>query len=93
MVPATIRQFRHLIRTLNYLVSTHAAEALDDDQLSILGLENIILSGQITERQRDFTTREVMCVVTGAALDGSCAEAVVKVGFGGKLVVVTVYRS
>jgi YgiT-type zinc finger domain-containing protein len=35
-----------LIRTLNDVVSTHAAEELEDDKLSILDLENVILSGQ-----------------------------------------------
>ena len=92
MAPATISQLRHLIRTLNYLVSTHATDELEDDQLSILDLENIILTGEITERQRDFKTREAKCVIAGRALDGSHAEAVVKIGFRGKLIVVTVYR-
>ena len=91
MAHATISQFRHLIRTLNYVVSTHAAEELEDDNLSILDLENIVLTGQITERQRDAQTREVKCVVAGVTLDGSAAEAVVKVGFTGKLIVITVY--
>jgi YgiT-type zinc finger domain-containing protein len=34
MAPATISQFRHLIRTLNDVVSTHAAEELEDDHLA-----------------------------------------------------------
>lgn len=88
---ATIRRFRRLIRTLNYFVSTHAAEELEDDNLSILDLENIVLTGQITERQRDARTGEVKCVISGVTLDGSIAEAVVKVGFTGKLIVITVY--
>ena len=91
MAQSTISNFRHLIRTLNYVVSTHAAEDLDDDNLSILDLENIILTGQISERQRDAQTREVKCVVNGITLEGSSAEAVVKIGFTGKLVVITVY--
>ena len=91
MAQATISQFRHLIRTLSYVVSTHAAEELEDDNLNILDLENIILTGEIIERQRDAKTREVKCVVTGITLDGATAEAVVKVGFGGKLVIITVY--
>ena len=91
MAQPTISQFRHLIRTLNYVVSTHAAEELDDDSLSILDLENIVLSGQIIERQRDSQTREVKCIVAGVTLDGASAETVVKVGFTGKLVVITVY--
>jgi hypothetical protein len=91
MAQSTISNFRHLIRTLNYVVSTHAAEELDDDNLSILDLENIVLTGQINERQRDAKTREVKCVVNGITLDGVAAEAVVKVGFTGKLVIITVY--
>ena len=91
MAQATISQFRHLIRTLNYVVSTHAAEELDDDDLSILDLENIVLTGEISERQRDAQTREVKCVVAGITRDGTTAEAVVKIGFTGKLVVITVY--
>ena len=45
-----------LIRTLNYVVSAHAAEGLDDDNLFILDLQNIVLTGEITERQRDART-------------------------------------
>lgn len=92
MAPVAISQFRHLIRTLNYVVSTHAAEELEDDHLSILDLENIILTEQITARQQKTQTREVKCVVTGATLNGTAAEAVVKIGITGKPIVVTVYR-
>ena len=91
MGQSTISQFRQLIRTLNYVVSTHAAEELEDDNLSILDLENIILTGQIVERQRDAKTREVKCIIAGVTLDGAAAEAVLKVGFTGKLVVITSY--
>lgn len=93
MAQTTISHFRHLIRTLNYVVSNHAAEELEDDSLTILDVENIVLSGQIIERQRDAKTREVKCVVSGIAVDGTAAEAVVKLGFTGKLVVITVYLS
>ena len=87
----TISQLRHLIRTLNYVVSTHAAEELEDDNLSILDLENIILTGKITERQRDIQTRESKVVVSGITLDDKPAQAVVKIGFTGKLIVITAY--
>ena len=91
MAQASISHFRRLIRTLDYVVSTHAAEELEDDNLSILDLENIILTGEVIERQRDAKTREVKCVIAGITLEGTAAEAVVKVGFTGKLVVITVY--
>jgi hypothetical protein len=47
----TINRIRDCIRTLNYVVSVHAAEELDDDNITILDLENIILTGKIIERQ------------------------------------------
>lgn len=92
MAQPTISLFRHLIRTLNYVVSTHAAEELEDDNLSILDIESIVLTGQISERQRDRQSREAKCVVHGVTLDGTRAEAVLKLGATGKLVVITVYR-
>ncbi|MDP1606707.1 MAG: DUF4258 domain-containing protein [Rhodocyclaceae bacterium] len=91
MAHPTINQLRHLIRTLNYVVSTPAAEELEDDNLSILDLENIILTGKVTERQRDVQTRESKTVISGLTLDGSRAQVVVKVGFTGKLIAITVY--
>ena len=89
----TISQLRALIRALNYVVSTHAAEELDDDDLTIIDLETIILTGQITERQRNAKTRESKLVVRGQTLDGDVAETVVKVGHTGQLVVITAYRA
>ena len=91
MAQSTISQCRHLIRTLNYVISTHAAEELEDENLSILDLENIILTGRIKERQRDAKTREIKCVIAGITLDGAAAEAIVKIGVTGRLIVVTAY--
>jgi len=82
-----------LIRSLNYAVSIHAAEELDDDDLTILDLENIILTGAIVERQRDRQTREVKYIVRGNTLSGVPAEAVVKPAPDGNLFVITVYRA
>ena len=77
----SISHLRHLIRTLSYVVSTHAADELEGDNLT----------GQITERQRDQVTRETEYVVHGDTPDGQAAEAIVKVGHTGKLFVITVY--
>jgi Domain of unknown function (DUF4258) len=87
----SIVQLRHLIRTLAYDVSTHAADELEDDKLSILDLENIVLTGQIIERQRDSATREVKYIVQGITLAGEAAETVLKVRQSGKAFVITVY--
>ena len=86
-----IVHIRALVRSLSYAVTTHASDELDDDNLSILDLENIVLTGNIIARQRDRETRDVKCVVQGITLDGNAAETVVKIGHGGKLVFITVY--
>jgi len=80
-----------MVRTLQYFVSAHATEELEDDNLTILDLENIILTGQIVARQRDNQTREAKHVIDGITLDGESAQAVVKTSFSGKLVVITCY--
>ncbi len=72
------------------MVSIHAAEELDEDNFTILDRENIILTGEIIERQRDRQTREVKCVVRGFALDDLEGEPIVKIGPTGRLVVITV---
>lgn len=87
----TLNRIRDLVRSLNYVVSIHAVEELDDDNLTIFDLESILLTGRIIERQRDRPTREVKCVVSGTTLAGAPAEAVVKVGPAGQLIVITVY--
>jgi len=92
MARATISRFRYLIRTLNNVAPTHATEELEDDKLSILDRETIILTGQIIERQRDAQTGEIKRVVAGVSLGASSAEAIVKIGFTGKLIVITAYR-
>lgn len=91
MSEPTITRIRECVCSLNYVVSIHAAEELDDDNITIFDLENIILSGEIIERQRDTRTREVKCVVRGLTLDERHAETVVKIGPTGKLFVITVY--
>ena len=91
MTRLSINAIRQRVRSLNYVVSTHAAEELDDDDLTILDLESIILTGEIITRQRDRQTHEAKVVIAGSTLDGRAAESVVKLGFSGRLVVITVY--
>lgn len=92
MAQPSISRIRDCIRSLNYVVSIHAAEELDDDDLTILDLETIILTGKVTERQRDRKTREVKLVVRGHTIDGRAAETTVKFNQLGTLFVITVYH-
>jgi hypothetical protein len=87
----TLNRIRDLVRSLNYVVSIHAAEELEDDNLTILDLESVLLTGQITKRQRDRRTREAKTIVRGRTLHGFEAEAIVKLGHTGTLFVITIY--
>ena len=91
MPQPSISRIRDCIRSLNYVVSLHATEELDDDDLTILDLETIILTGQITKRQRDSKTREVKLVVRGHTIEGQAAETIVKFNQIGTLFIITVY--
>jgi hypothetical protein len=86
-----IDRLRKKIRASDYVVPVHAADELDDDEISIFDVENIILTGQIVEKQRDAQTRERKYVVRGETVDGEAACAVVKIGPAGKVVVITAW--
>ncbi|HNC52297.1 MAG TPA: DUF4258 domain-containing protein [Accumulibacter sp.] len=91
MAQSTIVRIRNCVRSLNYVVSIHAAEELDDDNLTILDLEITLLTSEIVERQHDRKTDERKFVVRGATVGGLQAEAVVKFGPLGNLFIITVH--
>ncbi len=91
MPPLTVRLLRQLIRSRQYVVTVHAADELEDDGLTVLDLENIILTGTVVARQRDRHTREVKVVIRGQALSGQPCCAVAKLGPTGRGIIITVY--
>jgi hypothetical protein len=86
-----IDRLRDKFRAAEYVVPFHAANELDDDEISIFDVENIILTGEIIERQRDAQTHERKYVVRGETLDGEAACSVVKLGPTGKVVIITAW--
>lgn len=91
MAAWNISRIRSLVREKRYVVSTHAAEELDDDNLSIFDLESILLTGETAGRQRDRNTTGAKFVIKGQAVAGKAAEAVIKRGATGHVVFITVY--
>jgi Domain of unknown function (DUF4258) len=91
MFEPVLQELQAKIRLQAYVVTIHADEEMDDDQLAIGDVEACILSGQIVERQRDRVTAENKYRVRGLSLDGLPMETVVKLGATGKLVIITVY--
>jgi len=86
-----VDRLRAKIRAGRYLIPFHAANEMDDDELSIFDVESIILTGQIVERQRDAETRRPQYVLRGETLTGQAACCVVKVGPTGEVVFITVW--
>lgn len=65
---------------------------MGEDDILTEDIENVILTGQIVERQVDRATKERKYVLTGMDLAGESVGVVLKMGSTGKIVVITVYR-
>ena len=87
-----LRQMRDKIRANEYIVSAHAYEEIQDDDLSILDGEHIILTGSIVECQQDLTSSEYKYVILGQTQAGHLAVVVAKISPTGKLVFITSWR-
>jgi hypothetical protein len=87
-----LQRFRDRIRSLDYVVTLHAEEEMDEDGLSVFDLESAVLTGEIVERQRDRLTREWKYVVNDRGLDGGTVGVVGKLSTTGCLVIITVYK-
>jgi len=86
-----LRRFRDHVRRGDYLLTIHADEEMDADELTGFDVEAAILNGQVVERQRDHATREVKYVVRGKGLDGQWIGVVAKISPTGRMAVLTVY--
>ncbi len=65
MYERVLRRMRQSVRALTYLMTTHAEEEMEDDGLTILDVEHVVLTGRIVERQRDRRTAQFKYVVSG----------------------------
>ena len=92
MDPLILKQMREKVRNRQYVMTLHAAEEMDDDQLSIFDLESSILTGNIQKRQKDEDTAEWKYVIEGQTLAGDNIVVVAKLSVTKKLVIITVWR-
>jgi hypothetical protein len=91
MYDRILKRMQERIRTLQYVMTLHAEEEMDNDDLSVFDIESCILTGMITERQKDAATQEWKYVIEGQSVAGDPVCAVAKLGFSEKLVIITVY--
>ncbi|MEA3440981.1 MAG: DUF4258 domain-containing protein [Chloroflexota bacterium] len=87
-----LKQVRENIRNNNYVMTLHAEEEMDNDNLTIFDIEGVILTGKIIERQRDHKTSEWKYLIEGLSLDNITAVVVAKMSPTNTLVIITVYR-
>jgi len=71
MYDAELKRMQELVRTRGYVMTLHAEDEMDVDDLSIFDVESVILTGQISERQRDRQPDEWKVLVSGQALPGA----------------------
>ena len=91
MYDRILKRMQEKIRTRQYVMTLHAEEEMDDDKLSIFDIERCILTGKITERQKDKMTNEWKYVVEGQSIIGDKVGTVAKLSLSGKLFIITVY--
>ncbi len=91
MFERLLNRMRENVRSLRYVMTLHAEEEMNDDDLSIFDVEHAILTGQIIERQKDSDTGEWKYLVKGKSVEGSDVVVVSKLSSAGSLIIITVY--
>ena len=92
MFDRILKRMRDKVRTREYVVTLHAEEEIDDDELTVFDVERAVLTGTIVGRQRDPVTREWKYLVKGPTTASDTLVIVAKLTPTGKLAVITVYR-
>jgi Domain of unknown function (DUF4258) len=88
----SLQRMREKVRALDYVMTIHAEEEIEDDDISILDVEHVILTGEIIARQQDQETGEWKYLITGNTLADDPIIVVAKLALTGTLVIITVYR-
>lgn len=92
MFDSILKRMCEKIRSREYVMTLHAEDEMNDDEWSVFDVESGILTGEITERQRDKATGEWKYLVSGKTLIGDDIVVVGKLSVTGKLVIITVYQ-
>jgi hypothetical protein len=87
-----LRRMRALAREGRYVLTVHAQDAMEEDDLTIFDVVRCFITGRIIERQWDGRLNEWKYLVRGLATDHTGLVAVAKIGPTRMLVIVTVYR-
>ncbi len=91
MPRSDIERIREKIRLREYDMSAHAMEEMAEDFLSILDVEEAVLSGQVIRVEKD-DPRGTRYIIVGTALDRQTSVGVVgRFASSGSYLIITVY--
>jgi hypothetical protein len=91
MFEGILKRMREKVRALQYVMTLHAEEEMDSDDLSIFDVEQAILTGRIIERQKDTETSEWKYLIKGKSVEDRDVVTVSKLSSTGRLIIITVY--
>ncbi len=91
MFERILKQMQEKIRSRQYIMTLHAEEEMDDDELTIFDVERAILTGEIVERQKEHKIGEWKYLIKGYTLTHNKIIVVSKLSITGKLIIITVF--
>ena len=91
MYDRILKRLQQKVRVGEFVITLHADEEMDADELSIVDVEHCILNGRILERQKDPGTGESKYRIRGQTRAGQEMDTIAKFGPTGKLMIITVY--
>jgi hypothetical protein len=92
MFDRILKVMQDRVRKKDYIMSIHAEEEMENDELTIYDVECGILNGKVLDRQRDKDTAEWKYKVNAQTISGGEVEVIAKLSPTGKLVIITVYE-
>ncbi len=90
MYDRILHRIQEKVRKADYSISQHAHRKMFNQELTIIGVEHAILTGQIIEKQRDLSNGRSKYLLHGAT-PWSDIEVVVTFGPTGRLDIITVF--
>ena len=91
MLNQILQEIQEKVQNQEYVLTLHAEDEMDRDDLTSFDIENALLTGKIVGRQRDLQSGEWKYVVEGQTHGSEIAVVVTKLTFSRKLVIITVY--
>jgi hypothetical protein len=91
MFTGVLKKFRDCVSNRKVVVTQHAFDETQDDDILQIDVEHCILTGEIVERQWDKEWHEWKYIVVGETTDGDDVGVVLKHGRGGNAVIITAY--